>query len=516
MKITLHRCRKKKKEKNLTSISSFFKSNKNKLVNIKCDEDEDQEKQKMKHAINNLSSWDRTHLNISSNKTSQSNKSSFCFDNVLSFYRKENNIKSIKEIEYIQSFSKGNILTKSIRQMSKPNPRVKQLSINSNSSQSNICICIRKIQLNHCNSQYQEKEEEEVKTETEKIKNELMYFTEIQSVDQRIKSKKAEIDKLYLVKYELINQINSINADYYKALYKISSIIPIHSRKNSEAIVKSVLGLKYHQNSINESVQKEVAKLAKETKILLDENNKLKNEIDESISIFEEEMKCLKEINEKLQKVQIDYYTEILSQGTDTRSKGLIWIIMRLLSLKALIDESMFPSYLKHDQIEYLIKIGKLNYEVKKYQGKVKKIKERFNLIYKEPKVKIKKKIDLFQNHSCFTRNFDENRTNHTISRLKNSILGNPNTTTDNLSHKDIVNEFYKAFSNKNHSYNAYFNQLKDLRNKIASVTSEINQLLTNQLYQYRKEYKKNIILSPIETEKSRLLYAGMFGNIIL
>lgn len=511
MKLNFLHSKNKQKIFNFSSKSLFLESQKDKSVlNSKTGmENEDKEEERrIKHIIYNLTSWDRTHIDLSPN-TSQLNKSNFGLNSVISFCRKENNIKAIQEIKLIQSFPKGNQTRKLMRLKTKSNVVISNLSISHISD-----IKDKKQDFYDCNIQLHE--QKEPKTEQGKRKNELMEINEIQNVNQLIKNKKKELDKLNLIYGEIINQINHINSDFEGAIYDLSSMMSINPQKNTDSTVKSILTMKCRQNSFNESIQKEIAKLVKEVKILLDDNIKLKSEINETISVFEEELKYLKEIYEKLRQKQIEYYTNILIQGKDTREKGLVWIIIRLFSLKALVDESMFPSFLKNNQIKYLLKIGKLNFQVKKYQKKVKTLKDKLNMIYKLPKMKLNlnQKMDLFKNNINLLHDFKENNTLNCIKRLKNLILNNRNNisaTNDNI----IINKI-KACHNQSHAYYSYFNELKNLRENISLATNEINELTNNQLNKYRDEYKNSQILFSIDTVKSKLVYGALFGNRIL
>lgn len=508
MKLNFSHSKNKQKILNFTSKSSFFESQKDKSVfNSKTGmENEDKEEERrIKHIIYNLTSWDRTHIDLSPN-TSQLSKSNFGLNSVISFCRKENNIKAIKEIKKIQEFSKENQTRKLMRLKTKSNVVISNLSIGHISD-------IKDKKQNFYDDNIQLYEQKESKTEKGKRKNELMEINEIQNVNQLIKNKKKELDKLNFISGEIINQINHINSDFDQAIYNLSSMMPINPQKNTDSTVKSILTMKFRQNSFNESIQKEIAKLVKEVKILLDDNIKLKSEINETISVFEVELKCLKEIYEKIRQKQIEYYTNILIQGKDTREKGLVWIIIRLFSLKAIVDESMFPSFLKNNQIKYLLKISKLNYEVKKYQKKIQTLKDKLNMT---PKMKfnLNQKMDLFKNNINFLHDFEENNTLNCIKRLKNSILNNRNNTSatnDNI----IINKI-KTFHNQSHAYYSYFNELKDLRENISRATNEINELKYNQLNKYRDEYKNSQILFSIDTVKSKLIYGALFGNRIL
>ena len=57
---------------------------------------------------------------------------------------------------------------------------------------------------------------------------------------------------------------------------------------------------------------------------------------------------------------QKEYYIEILKSGIDVRTEGLVWLVKRLIELNCELDDAMFPKFLDHSQIEYLLKVIKL------------------------------------------------------------------------------------------------------------------------------------------------------------
>ncbi len=93
----------------------------------------------------------------------------------------------------------------------------------------------------------------------------------------------------------------------------------------------------------------------------------------EDIRVFEDKMNLVKNKTQFVKGVLIEYYTNLLRQGTDTRyfltanyrGRGLIWIIQKLAKLGVTLDQSMLPQLLVPFSVEdYLEKIARLEKEI--------------------------------------------------------------------------------------------------------------------------------------------------------
>ena len=86
----------------------------------------------------------------------------------------------------------------------------------------------------------------------------------------------------------------------------------------------------------------------------------LMKRLDELTALIKRDKKSL----ERKVKISVDYYYQILKKGIDVRSKGLMWVVVKLLELKALINKYNFPVFLDEHQIEYLMSAGIKSYEL--------------------------------------------------------------------------------------------------------------------------------------------------------
>ena len=88
------------------------------------------------------------------------------------------------------------------------------------------------------------------------------------------------------------------------------------------------------------------------------------NEIEKKLEMITKEINKYKYLFNELKQQQIGYYLEKLKKGEDTRKEGLSWIVQKLMELKVNIEPNLFPWYLDNEQIEYIIKISKLDFEL--------------------------------------------------------------------------------------------------------------------------------------------------------
>ncbi len=94
-------------------------------------------------------------------------------------------------------------------------------------------------------------------------------------------------------------------------------------------------------------VEKEKAKKLREEKIK--RKNDLKSEWErnkENIKVMEDKIDLIKSKLLFVKGILKEYYVNLLHQGTDTRGRGLIWIIQKLDKLGVRADQMMFPQFL--------------------------------------------------------------------------------------------------------------------------------------------------------------------------
>jgi hypothetical protein len=137
-----------------------------------------------------------------------------------------------------------------------------------------------------------------------------------------------------------------------------------NKNKSVTNVSEEIINLKheFHRNVevLNQKIEKTTRSYNQEkSKFLLQlmEHKKTKKDL-------EGEIKNLKNLYNTLAQEQIIYYNDILKRGIDVRYKafnkryeGLSWAVKRLIELNAHLDYSVFPRYLDHSQIDYLMKV---------------------------------------------------------------------------------------------------------------------------------------------------------------
>ena len=124
--------------------------------------------------------------------------------------------------------------------------------------------------------------------------------------------------------------------------------------------------------------------ISEEIKKYEDNFNMIKVELDDFVDVIRKKIEIItKEINKykylfnELKEQQIEYYLEKLKKGEDTRKEGLTWIVQKLMELKVNIEPNLFPSYLDQEQIEFIMKISELDFELNQLKIILKTFKEK-------------------------------------------------------------------------------------------------------------------------------------------
>ena len=124
--------------------------------------------------------------------------------------------------------------------------------------------------------------------------------------------------------------------------------------------------------------------ISEEIKKYEDNFNMIKIELDDFVDGIRKKIEVItKEINKykylfnELKEQQIEYYLEKLKKGEDTRKEGLTWIVQKLMELKVNIEPNLFPSYLDQEQIEFIMKISELDFELNQLKIILKTFKEK-------------------------------------------------------------------------------------------------------------------------------------------
>ncbi len=257
------------------------------------------------------------------------------------------------------------------------------------------------------------------------------------------------------------------------------------------------------------------------------------SEINEQLSIIiknskEKVKKCNEEgINyrylfQELSNEQKKYYLDILKKGKDTRNEGLTWVIKRLIELKVHLDESMFPSFLDNEQIEYLINISKLGFEKNQLKLIVNTLKHRhkmnrsnslininnFNEKRNENKISnyiktifkpgiISKKLihqmeKLYLKHEDSTKNLIEKKVEE--SEIKNIVLKNKKfihqIAINKINLDEEKEDNYLHCFMEQEKQKRYFYDIIQLNERIKELDSFINKLIQEEINVFEDKIK--------------------------
>lgn len=213
--------------------------------------------------------------------------------------------------------------------------------------------------------------------------------------------------------------------------------------------------------SIVEDINNEIKKYDINFNNIQKELNELIIKINEKLCELNLDTSELKAIFKDLSYQESQYYLSLLKFGRDTRKDGLSWIIKRLMELNIPITHNIFPKFLDKEHINYLIKIGKLEYEKTQIKSIIEALKEMG---------KNKKKLEK-------SKSVNDNMTSNKENYYKNFNFNN------DILDEDIYNNFYGS---------KVIDKLMELYNK--------QYIMKNKLYIYKKQNNlDNLVLKEIK-----------------
>jgi hypothetical protein len=401
----------------------------------------------------------------------------------------------------------------------------------------------------------------------ERMKIEEFLKNDLSEISQQLYDLKLEKKSLIISLFETSNDINDIfkeitalKGEYeqkkinleeeYEIFKKESFQIQPTARRSNKYYKKNKHNkeeLFLHRNKIIGNK----AELDQELRGKLDSLNENKSILDYKIGHLNDQ---LYETNEKIRKIKlklnqrykalINYYLDILSKGIDVRRNGLVWCVIRLISLKAFFTYENFPVFLTHEQIDYMIKIAYMQHEINELIGlfqilkkKQKELREdqilQQELLFKEKEEQMRKgkkqSISTIQNligkiervakkyehvmNICLNEKKDDEHLSQICKNLHEKIISLHNEIElEEQSSENIELYFLPGslaeFFNKNSKYRIYFDDILYLNKEISIKEKEISSLKDQQLKTYRKNYNNSN-----HSVQDELIFAALFGN---
>ena len=163
----------------------------------------------------------------------------------------------------------------------------------------------------------------------------------------------------------------------------------------------------------NNNLEYKITQLNNELQKKIEVFNIQKEKILKQISIAQKEEHFYKKVLNELIRDQRRYYLDILKQGYDVRSEGLVWVLRNLLEMGTHLEYHHFPKFLTNQHCDYLIEMADICLEetqlkivLKAVKNKQRRIKneenmEKFNKIVdyaekEDSKVKPMKQYDFY------------------------------------------------------------------------------------------------------------------------
>ena len=187
--------------------------------------------------------------------------------------------------------------------------------------------------------------------------------------------------------------------------------------------------------SIVEDINNEIKKYDNNFKNIQLELNELIKNINRKLEELNLDTSGLKKIFKELCYNETQYYLALLRNGRDTRKDGLSWIIKRLMELNIPITQTIFPKFLDKDQINYIILMGKLEFEKVQLKTIIERIKERG------------KSSKLLEKNNININELPEKNNIYKLFNFNNDILNED--SYQNLYGSKIIDKLMKLYSQK-------------------------------------------------------------------
>ena len=351
---------------------------------------------------------------------------------------------------------------------------------------------------------------------------------------------------------------------YYEAY--INSYGKIKDIKDKRKKIYEEKIIKYREYlGIYEEIMEKIEHYENNYNLIKADLNSFIDEIQKKVDIITKEINKFRYLFNELKQQQIEYYLDKLKKGRDTRKEGLSWIIEKLMELGVHIETNLFPGFLDNEQIEYIIKISELFFELhqlgiilktfkdKKKQllnnqsienkilntspdrisklklNKIKKEEDSlsydinfeidfnscFNEFIKDKKVnnskliELQKKFKIKEGFNASIRNkIEDNKLKIITKRIKNKMKMYAETNDSRLLKEEKKN------NEKNIDKEVeYSNDIGFVSDRIENLSEIIDKLKREEYLIFKKKIK--MMKDKERNKKFLLIYNALFGNII-
>ena len=201
----------------------------------------------------------------------------------------------------------------------------------------------------------------------------MKIYEYVKNNKKKKKKYKEVIDSTYNLIYQakkecelsvdlLKERIKSVQK-YYEAYIK--SYKKLKNSKERKTDLYEEKMIKYREYLvIYDEINGEIKKYENNFNAIKEDLDEFINEIKKKIETITKEINKYKYLFNELKEQQAEYYLDKLKKGEDTRKEGLSWIVQKLMELKVNVEPNLFPYYLDQEQIEFIIKISQLDFEL--------------------------------------------------------------------------------------------------------------------------------------------------------
>ena len=356
----------------------------------------------------------------------------------------------------------------------------------------------------------------------------------------------SEIDNLKL-DFEILqnNKTCSIIEKNLKKSIVINSIFSPKREGNSLPFLlnkNNTLQGKYKIDSILSKHKKDMKSKKNLALMKLAQLKEQKKELIKKIKSNENELKNLREENNKIKSELLSHYHNILHEGKDIRKDGLSWVIQAIWNLKSKVLPSYLPNFLDQESIEFLFNFSTQKNKLKEMYKTFQKISQTINenknnlninfssinsgfttidqdSISKESDTtynayntyeleEIKEKndkwlvnayMDKINKKFCFNNDFFTTRSNSLLIKKKSFLnikandLNINNLKNNSSLNKVLLNKIYKEAYELSNTKKVIEKKIYKLKNEIKNMIEKELKHLNNYFYKEGYEAKYNI-----------------------
>jgi hypothetical protein len=257
---------------------------------------------------------------------------------------------------------------------------------------------------------------------------------------------------------------------------------------------------------------------------------KIYEEKRQGIVALEQDMNKLKTIYHFLCKDQKKYYLDILKHGLDVREEGLSWVVKKLMELNTHLEYSMFPRFLDHSNVDYLIKYSNKSLEIAILRLMIKSIKSKKISNTNDPNylntVSAFNSNDKFMNtitssvsQSSYERLFkgsnvlihnihyiqnEENTLSQLVNLLKRKIKSNEDLEISE------TNYFFQQIKPDNEE----MKRLKKIKDQVEQNEKELIRMKQQEIKLFKRK-NDSFKMDKKQSVMADLIFSALFGNDI-